>query len=300
MTLQHVEILFQLIAFLFAISVHESAHAWMANRLGDPTARMLGRISLNPIKHIDPIGTVLLPLIAMLTHLPVIGWAKPTPVDPRNFRNQVRDDILTSVAGPVSNLIVATAATILLAAIAGLVPGGRMLVRGTIAGFVLNNASLTPVALLLYQFLVINVLLAVFNLIPVPPLDGSHVLRHLLPDAVRQIYDSVGMFALMALVFFGGSLLMALIRPVLGIYISVYCVSYGQFVILALITAFVVAAYLLIVGGLEATATVLGLLFFCFAAVSLNLVWRIYNFKRFLRRSLTTAPHKAVGIAALY
>jgi len=79
-----------------------------------------------------------------------------------------------------------------------------------------------------------------------------------------------------------------------------YCVSYGQFVILALITAFVVAAYLLIVGGLEATATVLGLLFFCFAAVSLNLVWRIYNFKRFLRRSLTTAPHKAVGIAALY
>jgi len=221
MTLQHVEILFQLIAFLFAISVHESAHAWMANRLGDPTARMLGRISLNPIKHIDPIGTVLLPLIAMLTHLPVIGWAKPTPVDPRNFRNQVRDDILTSVAGPVSNLIVATAATILLAAIAALIPGGRMLVRGTIAGFVLNNASLTPVALLLYQFLVINVLLAVFNLIPVPPLDGSHVLRHLLPDSVRQIYDSVGMFALMALVFFGGSLLMALIRPVLGIYISV-------------------------------------------------------------------------------
>jgi len=221
MTLQHVEILFQLIAFLFAISVHESAHAWMANQLGDPTARMLGRITLNPIKHIDPIGTVLLPLIAMLTHLPVIGWAKPTPVDPRNFRNAVRDDILTSVAGPVSNFIVATAATILLAAIAALAPGGRMLVRGTIAGFMLDNAALTPVALLLYQFLVINVLLAVFNLIPVPPLDGSHVLRHLLPDAVRQIYDSVGMFALMALVFFGGSLLMALIRPVLGIYISV-------------------------------------------------------------------------------
>jgi len=221
MTLQHVEILFQLIAFLFAISVHESAHAWMANQLGDPTARMLGRITLNPIKHIDLIGTVLLPLIAMLTHLPVIGWAKPTPVDPRNFRNQVRDDILTSVAGPVSNLIVATAATILLAAIAALVPGGRMLVRETIAGLVLNNASLTPVALLLYQFLVINVLLAVFNLIPVPPLDGSHVLRHLLPDSIRQIYDSVGMFALMALVFFGGSLLMALIRPVLGVYISV-------------------------------------------------------------------------------
>lgn len=221
MTLQHVEILFQVVAFLFAISVHESAHAWMANRQGDPTARMLGRITLNPIKHIDPVGTVLLPLIAMLTHFPVIGWAKPTPVDPRNFRNPVRDDILTSVAGPVSNFLVATGATALLAAIAALVPGGRMLVRGTIVGFMQEGAALTPVALLLYQFLVINVLLAVFNLIPVPPLDGSHVLRHLLPDGVRQIYDSVGMFALMALVFFGGSLLMALIRPVLGLYISV-------------------------------------------------------------------------------
>src|ERR1700735_205030 len=135
MTLQHVDILFQLIAFLFAISIHESAHAWMANRQGDPTARMLGRITLNPIKHIDPFGTVLLPLIAMLTHLPVIGWAKPTPVDPRNFKNPVRDDILTSVAGPVSNFIVATGATLLLIAIEVVAPGGRGLVRGTISGF---------------------------------------------------------------------------------------------------------------------------------------------------------------------
>jgi len=221
MSLDYVVILFQLIAFLFAISVHESAHAWTANRMGDPTARMLGRVSLNPIKHIDPIGTILLPLIAMLTHLPVIGWAKPTPVDPRNFKNPVRDDILTSVAGPVSNFIVATAATILLGAIVVLAPGGRMLVRGTMAGFVMGGAALAPVALLLNQFLVINVLLAVFNLIPVPPLDGSHVLRHLLPDEVRQLYDRIGIFALMALVFFGGRVLMALISPVLGFYQSI-------------------------------------------------------------------------------
>src|ERR1700758_2714170 len=85
MTLQHVDILFQLIVFLFAISVHESAHAWTANRCGDPTARMLGRVTLNPIKHIDPVGTVLLPLIAAFGHIPVLGWAKPTPVNPRNF-----------------------------------------------------------------------------------------------------------------------------------------------------------------------------------------------------------------------
>jgi Zn-dependent protease len=221
MTLQHVDILFQLIAFLFAISIHESAHAWMANRRGDPTARMLGRVSLNPIKHIDPVGTVLLPVIAMLTHLPVIGWAKPTPVDPRNFKNPVLDDILTAVAGPVSNFIVATVATILLALISVAAPGGRMIVRGALYGSVFSNSALVPAALLLYQFLLINVLLAVFNLIPVPPLDGSHVLRHFLSDQVRQVYDMVGIFGLMALVFFGGNFLMALIRPVVGVYISV-------------------------------------------------------------------------------
>jgi Zn-dependent protease len=221
MTLQHVDILFQLIAFLFAISVHESAHAWMANRRGDPTARMLGRVTLNPIKHIDPVGTVLLPLIALLSHFPMIGWAKPTPVDPRNFKNPVLDDILTAVAGPVSNFIVATAATILLALISLAAPGGRMIVQGAMGGFVFSNSALVPVALLLYQLLVINVLLAVFNLIPVPPLDGSHVLRHFLSERVRQVYDMVGIFGLMALVFFGGNLLMGLIRPVLGVYTSI-------------------------------------------------------------------------------
>src|ERR1700752_4241005 len=118
MTVQHVDILFQMIVFLFAISVHESAHAWMANLRGDPTARMLGRVTLNPIKHIDPVGTILLPLLAMLAHFPVLGWAKPTPVDTRNFRNPVLDDILTSVVGPVSNFVIVAAASIALGIIA--------------------------------------------------------------------------------------------------------------------------------------------------------------------------------------
>src|SRR5881628_3006377 len=108
MTLQHVDILFQLIVFLFAISVHESAHAWMANRLGDPTAKMLGRVSLNPIVHIDPFGTILVPAMLILFGFPAFGWAKPTPVDPRNFKHIVRDDILTAVAGPISNFVVAS------------------------------------------------------------------------------------------------------------------------------------------------------------------------------------------------
>src|SRR5512146_93945 len=129
MTQQHVDIVFQVIVFLFAISVHESAHAWTAWRLGDPTARMLGRVTLNPIKHIDPLGTVVLPLLAMLYHFPVIGWAKPTPVDPRHFRHPVRDDILTSVAGPLSNFLIATASVLLLGLMAVSSSGGRGIVR---------------------------------------------------------------------------------------------------------------------------------------------------------------------------
>src|SRR6202795_2882126 len=108
------DILFQMIAFLFAISVHESAHAWTASRCGDQTARMLGRGSLNPIRHIDPVGTILLPLVAAISHITTLGWAEAAPVDPRNFRHPMRDDILTSVAGPVSNFIVATGAVLVL------------------------------------------------------------------------------------------------------------------------------------------------------------------------------------------
>src|ERR1700732_317151 len=119
MTLHYMDIVFQLIAFPFAISVHESSHAWMANLRGDPTARMLGRVSLNPIRHVDPIGTLLLPAVAMFTHLPVLGWAKPTPVDPRNFKNPVLDDILTSIVGPISNFVVATGAVLILAVVTG-------------------------------------------------------------------------------------------------------------------------------------------------------------------------------------
>jgi|SRR5438309_433370 len=227
MTPQLVDIFFQLIVFLFAISVHESAHAWMANRCGDPTARMLGRISLNPLKHIDPVGTILLPAIAIFAsyqtghNVPVLGWAKPTPVDPRNFKSPVWDDIKTSIVGPISNFVVASAATLVLAAIALIAPGGRIIVQGVVGGLVLGDSALAPFTLLLYELLVINVVLAVFNLIPVPPLDGSHVLRHFLSEPVRRAYDTIGWLGLMALVYLGGGLLSSLIRPVLNIYRSI-------------------------------------------------------------------------------
>ena len=112
-----VDIFFEIIVLLFAICVHESAHAWMANRLGDPTAKMLGRVSLNPIVHIDPFGTIIMPLILIVLGFPPFGWAKPTPVDTRNFKNLVRDDILTAVAGPVSNFLTAFLSVIALAII---------------------------------------------------------------------------------------------------------------------------------------------------------------------------------------
>jgi len=221
MTLQTVNFVFQAVVFLFSISIHESAHAWMANRRGDPTANMLGRITLNPIKHIDPIGTILLPAIALFAHMPVLGWAKPTPVNPRNFRNPVLDDVLTSVAGPVSNFLAAFVALGLLLLISITSPTGREIVRETTYGVVLLSGSslLVPLSLLLYNLLLINVVLAVFNLIPIPPLDGSHVLRHALSGPALAVYDRVGFFGLLALVYFGPGLLGRLISPFMAFFI---------------------------------------------------------------------------------
>jgi Zn-dependent protease len=219
MTLHHVDILFQIIAFIFAISVHESAHAWMANKRGDPTARMLGRITLNPIKHIDPVGTILLPLIAVWQNIPMIGWAKPTPVDTRNFRKPVLDDILTSVVGPISNLVVATGATLLLILIKISSGTGRQVIEQVVGPYAVSSQSvLVPFCVLFYEMMSINVLLAVFNLIPVPPLDGSHVLRHFLPESIRGVYDTLGMLGLVLLFFFGGNFIYALVTPVIGAF----------------------------------------------------------------------------------
>ncbi|MGB9198594.1 MAG: site-2 protease family protein [Terriglobales bacterium] len=223
MSPKYVEIFYQMIAFLFAISVHESAHAWTASRCGDQTARMLGRVSLNPIRHIDLFGTIILPLVAALSGIPLLGWAKPTPVDPRNFRRPVFDDILTSVAGPISNFIVATGALFILGVIALSSATGHSIVDSLPGGYSsdLPDSAFTPVAMLFYELMVINIVLAVFNLIPVPPLDGSHVLRHFLPDSVRMVYDRIGFFALLALVYLGGGLLTGLIRPFVSFYLTI-------------------------------------------------------------------------------
>lgn len=221
MNLHYVYIFFQLIAFLFAISIHESAHAWMASRCGDPTARMLGRITLNPLRHIDPVGTILLPAIALFTGFPMIGWAKPTPVDPRNFQNPVRDDILVSVAGPASNFLVVLVTVVLLGLLALISPSAHYVVH-TLArssgGLALDMGWITPLSLMFYQLMFINILLGIFNLIPVPPLDGSHVLRHFLSGTALRLYDQMGIIGLVVLLFFGGRFLGMLMFPVVRFF----------------------------------------------------------------------------------
>jgi Zn-dependent protease len=213
-------IVFQIVMFLFAISVHESSHAWMANRLGDPTARMLGRISLNPIRHIDPIGTVLLPAIAAFTGAPLLGWAKPTPVDTRNFKNVVMDDILTAVVGPISNFIVAIGCFIVLVVIAKASVAGHSAVQALAGGFGTPDPSsiATPLAIIFYEGLFLNVLLGVFNLIPLPPLDGSHVIRHFLPDGVRRMFDIAGIAILWILVLLRVNFLGPLLNPAMYLF----------------------------------------------------------------------------------
>jgi len=167
------------IVLLFSLTVHEAAHAWTADRLGDPTARILGRVSLNPLVHIDPIGTVLFPLLAIVAGVPVIGWAKPVPVNVQKLRRTRRDYVLVAAAGPASNLTLAVIAALILK----LLP-----VSPVTAG----EANITvPIASMLSRALYLNVLLAVFNMIPIPPLDGGNVIGGLLPRSLGQRFDSL-------------------------------------------------------------------------------------------------------------
>ena len=181
-------LLLQLPALLVAVTVHELAHALVADRLGDPTARRLGRITLNPLPHIDPIGALCLVLAGF-------GWAKPVPVDARNFRHPTRDMFWVAVAGPIANFLAAFAALVVYLWLRPLVPG--------------------PVLVALGAVFLLNLALGIFNLIPLPPLDGGHFLPYLLPSSAAgllRILERYGMLILLALVFTGAT--RYIVRPV--------------------------------------------------------------------------------------
>lgn len=203
-----VQLLVSLLVLVLSLTVHEAAHAWSADRLGDPTARLLGRLSLNPAVHVDPIGTVLFPLLgALAPGVPLIGWAKPVPVDLSQFRVPRRDFALVALAGPVSNLVLALGAAGLLDVAVGLAE----------AGVAIPESAVT----LLLGVIVMNVMLAIFNLIPIPPLDGGNVLIGLLPDRGVQLMERVrpyGFFVLYGLMLTG--LLGAIVGPVRNVVLT--------------------------------------------------------------------------------
>lgn len=181
---------------LFSVVVHEVAHGWMALKLGDPTARDLGRLTLNPIPHIDPIGSILVPGISLLSAGTVfIAWAKPVPINPMNFRDYRRDDILVSVVGPVSNLLIALLCVFLYVLTEGILGPVNELPDGP------GREAVLFLAKMFSYGIGMNIFLAVFNLLPVPPLDGSHVVASLLPAEVGERYRQVGFFGIFIILF---------------------------------------------------------------------------------------------------
>jgi Zn-dependent protease len=211
------QLLIYMVVLLFAISAHEAAHAWMSNRFGDDTARLLGRITLNPVAHIHPIGTLLIPIVGFilgniggaLGGIPLIGWGKPTPVNPLRWRNKDLANVMVSAAGIMANLFIAICAFTIIKV---------LLVTN---GFESIPESLRePVELFLRYFLIMNLSLAVFNLLPFPPLDGSKILETFLPESARSMLDFMEQFGfviLMVLIYVG--FFGAIMRPVMQLVI---------------------------------------------------------------------------------
>lgn len=203
------EWLFLIFILIFSIVIHEVSHGAMANYLGDPTAKYAGRLTLNPIKHLDPIGSVILPLLLIVMRSPLlIGWAKPVPINPYNFRDQKWDPTKVAIAGPGANLLLAIGFGIF----SRFLPLGEGIKAGIITAFfgrdietlsyLLQSSPFAQVYLIFSFIVFINVLLAIFNLIPIPPLDGSHILLAFLPYSMEHIKIFLHQYSMFILLFF--------------------------------------------------------------------------------------------------
>lgn len=205
------------IPLIFAIVLHEVAHGWVADKLGDHTARSMGRLTLNPVSHIDLFGTIILPIMCIVLHSPIFGYAKPVPINPYNFRNPRKGMAISSLAGPGVNIAMAVTFAFLL-----------RLVIPALEGFAPKQAwdwFFVPVSLMLGYGVMINVVLAILNMVPIPPLDGSRVVYWLLPDKAAAAYyrlERYGMLILLALVGFGilGHIITPVIRPILSLLLG--------------------------------------------------------------------------------
>jgi len=197
----------EFIVLLLSLSVHESAHAWTANKLGDPTAKFLGRVSLNPIVHIDPIGTLLLPIIGIVYGGVLFGWAKPVPVSVNRLGDPKRDYMLVSAAGPISNFILAGLSFVGLMILKVSSPESAEVVRNIASGYLPSDGGIVVLLVMVaFYGILINIVLGIFNLIPVPPLDGSGILSGILPGPAQAFLHSIqsyGMMIVMVLVVLG-------------------------------------------------------------------------------------------------
>jgi Zn-dependent protease len=225
-----IKAVFEFVLLVFSLSVHECAHAWTASRLGDQTARMVGRVTLNPMVHVDPIGTLLFPALMIFGPLfgfgmfggMLVGWAKPTPVNTRNLRKIVRDDNLVTLAGPLSNLLIVLVAVAIMATMAIVTPNGHQVV---LASFFAALGAVTdvppqPLVLICTLAILINLSLCVFNLLPIPPLDGSRLTRNMLPYNAVQAYDRIPLWvSYLLMIFVGGTIIRAFVVPAIGMVV---------------------------------------------------------------------------------
>ncbi|HTR03302.1 MAG TPA: site-2 protease family protein [Thermoanaerobaculia bacterium] len=213
-----VDFAIQLAVVLFAISFHESAHAYAALKFGDTTARDLGRISLNPIRHIDPVGSILVPLMLYLFSGLIFGAAKPTPVDLRNTRDPRLANLVVSAAGPASNFLLATLGILGFALIRRLDPSAMADLLGALQGNRFASGALAPITYLLFFFVLVNVMLGVFNLLPIPPLDGSGVLLSLGGAPVARVFEVIRPFGFLILILLIATPVLGnLFRPIQGV-----------------------------------------------------------------------------------